>query len=132
MPRRVAILAAAAALFAVPAGPAQAHHSYAGFDRAEQAVLEGEVTRITWTNPHVIVGLRTADGTDYEVVWQPVGRLARSGVRADRLAIGDRLTIRGALHKDPAVHQMTLLTEVRRASDGWSWERRGPFARGPR
>jgi len=44
-------------LLAIPAfllpAPALAHHSYAGFDRTRSKVLEGEVLKVEWKNPHV-------------------------------------------------------------------------------
>jgi hypothetical protein len=104
------------------AAPAAAHHSYAEFDRCTSVTVEGEIERIAWANPHVIMVIRTAD-SQYHVQWSDLRRLQRDGVPAGTLAIGDRVVVTGSTNRNPELKIMTLLTEVRRASDGWQWTR---------
>ena len=37
----------------VPSTPASAHHSYAAVDTTRRATVQGTVTTLEWTNPHV-------------------------------------------------------------------------------
>ena len=104
-------------------GSAMAHHSYAQFDRCQSMSIEGEIGSIAWANPHVVVTLKTGDATAYRVEWWDLNRLARAGVSTDSLKVGDRVVVTGSLHRDPELHVVTLLTAIRRPSDGWSWLR---------
>lgn len=40
---------------AASTAPAQAHHSFAMFDRAKQVTLKGTVKAFQWTNPHIFI-----------------------------------------------------------------------------
>lgn len=113
----------AAALLGLMPGPASAHHSYAEFDRDIEVTVEGSVERVDWTNPHVLLVVRTVAGAEYRVEWWNTQRLERAGLPENPFAVGDRISLTGVVHRDPDVHMMTLLTEVRRPSDGWSWRR---------
>ena len=75
----VAVFAAAFAL-----SQAQAHHSYAAFDRCTPLSLEGEI---------------------------------------------DRVVVTGNPLRDESKKVLSLLTEIRRPSDGWSWMRPTPRER---
>lgn len=44
-------------LLLVPMSTAQAHHTYAMFDRSQTLTLHGTVAKLEWTNPHVFVWL---------------------------------------------------------------------------
>jgi hypothetical protein len=65
------LIAAAAGLLAVSLTtvPAQAHHSFAMFDRSKKLTLEGRVRQFQWTNPHCYVQLMVADENGKEVEW---------------------------------------------------------------
>jgi hypothetical protein len=101
---------------------ASAHHSYAEYDRCEFATVEGEIARLEWGNPHVILSLRTAEAT-YLVEWQTVDQLRRANVEDGALKIGDRIVITGSKNRTPGLNKITLLSSVSRPSDGWSWSR---------
>src|SRR5437867_6548876 len=48
------------------APPAMAHHSFAAeYDATKQVTMQGFVTKVEWTNPHVwfYVNVKNADGT---------------------------------------------------------------------
>jgi hypothetical protein len=45
-------MATLAAVLALAAGPALAHHSFAMFDRSRLTKLEGTVVEFQWANPH--------------------------------------------------------------------------------
>lgn len=124
------LLVAAAAATVALGGPAKAHHSYAEFDRSTVITVEGTVEQVDWTNPHVVVVVRTADGEDYRIEWWGTQRLRRAGLPENPFAIGDQLELTGSPHRDPDTRILTLITKVERPEDGWSWRRAQRFGPG--
>lgn len=61
-------LAAALAL-ALPAGRAQAHHSFAMFDQTRKVTVTGTVRQFQWTNPHAYIQLLVRDASGEETEW---------------------------------------------------------------
>lgn len=104
-------------------GTAEAHHSYARFDRCHPFTLTGEIDRVAWINPHVEISIRTETGITYTIVWLNLQQLARDGVERGALKVGDRIEITGAKQPQDTLRVVTLLTEIRRPSDGWVWSR---------
>jgi hypothetical protein len=104
-------------------GTAAAHHSFARFDRCHLFTLAGEIQRVTWHNPHVELGLRTTDGTSYRILWLNLQQLKRDGVEPNVLKVGDRIEITGAKQPEDNLHDVALLTQIWRPSDGWRWSR---------
>jgi len=111
---RFASIGCALALTCVPA---LAHHGTVNyFDLDNVATIEGEVVTVTWHNPHVALELRRTDDGGANEVWQIEGSsanaLARVGIGASIVAIGDHVTITGALSKrglpEMAGHVMRL------------------------
>jgi hypothetical protein len=100
---------------------AAAHHSFARFDRCHLFTLAGEIQRVTWHNPHVELGLRTTDGTSYRILWLNLQQLKRDGVEPNALKVGDRIEITGAKQPEDTLHDVALLTQIWRPSDGWRW-----------
>ena len=63
-------IAAVAALAAIVAAPAWAHHSAAAeFDASKLLVLTGTVTKVEWTNPHVHIHLEVKPAKGPAVDW---------------------------------------------------------------
>jgi len=84
-------------------GSAQAHHSFAKFDRQRSIELEGELAEVRWQNPHVQFTLR-GRGADGQVqTWvletNSPGILRRAGIGPDLVAVGDHVKVAG----NPAV-----------------------------
>ena len=109
----------------------RAHHSYAGFyDPNERTVsIAGTLEDVLYANPHVVMKIRAADATLYTVTWQSamwVKRQAR--VVKDTFKVGDQLVVVGAPSRDPESREVTLVREVRRPSDQWSWRSALTFA----
>jgi hypothetical protein len=83
---------------ALAASPARAHHSPAAYDLQQSVLVDGVVTRVQWSNPHVYLYLETeaADGTS--VVWQievdAPSNLERHGWYRDSLLPGDEGRVR--------------------------------------
>jgi hypothetical protein len=92
-------LALAAALVAVvPAGQAQAHHSFAMFDQTKEVTVTGTVRQFQWTNPHSYIQLIAKDSSGKEVEWSmemgaPMYLYAR-GWRPSSLKVGMVVSIK--------------------------------------
>jgi hypothetical protein len=76
---------------------ADAHHSFALFDRSKLVTLTGTVREWKWANPHtwLTVVVRKADGTDEE--WALVGSspnmMIRWGWNAADIKVGDKVMV---------------------------------------
>lgn len=81
-------------------GIAIAHHSAAGrFDARSVVEVEGEITSVNWRSPHVEYTLDATEEDGSHVTWlleaAAPSTLARSGLRADIIAIGDHVRAAG-------------------------------------
>jgi len=120
MPRTPALLLVAIALTATTIS---AHHSYAAFDRDHPVSIEGEISRVLYANPHVVMTVRAADG-EYTVEWLSFTQLARTPeAKAASLNVGDHVIVTARATKDRSEHRLSLVTDIRRPADGWSWSR---------
>jgi len=91
------MLLAAVVLMTVPA---TAHHSTAGeFDMSKQVTLEGEIVRVEWINPHVLMHLqaKNAKGESEEWILQGFapGPAIGRGLKREKLALGTHITVLG-------------------------------------
>ncbi|NNC64561.1 MAG: hypothetical protein HKN84_07230 [Gammaproteobacteria bacterium] len=81
------------------ASSVSAHHSVAPFDRASMQELEGEITSITWRNPHIFLTLSVTDESGETAEWDIEGDSANAaahrGYDRDTLSIGDNVRIAG-------------------------------------
>jgi hypothetical protein len=80
-------------------GPALAHHPFsAEFDAAAPVRLQGKVTRIDWSNPHVIIQM-SATETNGDRTWTleaaSPAELAQKGWSRDTLKVGDQIAVDG-------------------------------------
>jgi Family of unknown function (DUF6152) len=97
-------------LFAILLGLAgtsiYAHHSVAAeFDLSKRITLQGKVTKIDWTNPHVYLYVDVqSDGKTANWACETAGpnTLARQGWSRNSLKIGDRITVVGYKARDGA------------------------------
>jgi len=89
------------------AATASAHHSVAAeFDTSQQGSLEGEITAVWFSNPHVRYRLTVTkpDGTteDWELQGGNVTNLLRQNWTEDSLRVGDKVTATGDLGRGGA------------------------------
>jgi hypothetical protein len=99
-----AVLAAGIGMLAATL-PLIAHHSFAAeFDSAKPLSIQGVVTKLDWTNPHIWVYLDSKDDSGAVAHWQceggPPNALTRQGWSKDSLKAGDQVTIDGFRAKD--------------------------------
>ena len=101
-----ALMTRAAALLLAGSTTALAHHSFtAEFDSSKPVTLNGVVTKVEWTNPHVWIYFNVKDDATGEVInWGaelgPPHGLQRRGWRRDTLAIGERIAVDGFLARN--------------------------------
>lgn len=114
----------------VMAGVASAHHSYAAYDREHPVSIEGEISQVLYANPHVLLTVRTNDG-EYTVEWLSLYQVSRWIVAKGKLAVGDHIILTGRALRDKTEHRISLVTDIRRPSDGWEWSRQITDATNP-
>jgi len=86
-------LAAAVAVLAIPAA---AHHSYSMFDMNKTVVLEAEVVRFKWQNPHAFIEADVSSPSGNErwaIEMTSPNNLAQEGWKRTSLKPGDRVRI---------------------------------------
>ena len=75
-----------------------AHHSTFEFDQDVLRELSGEVVRVHWRNPHIMLSIRADDGT--EEIWEmeggSVNSLDRAGIPRDIVETGQRVRVAGS------------------------------------
>jgi hypothetical protein len=102
--------------------PSAAHHSDAGYNRDSIVVLEAEVLRYVFRNPHVTVFVQAKEENGEMVEWEietgstPI--MQRSGWTADLLSPGEKIIVRA--HPERAGRMRAILNTLETA-DGQLW-----------
>ena len=98
------------------AGVAQAHHSFAPFDMANQKTVTGTVKTVEWTNPHTWIWLDVANEQGGVEPWGFEGMspnyLARRGWTRTTLKVGDKITVSYRPLRDGSRGGMFLSTKL--------------------
>jgi len=116
-----------AALLFVLCAAASAHHSVGRYDNDNLVTVEGTVSKVEWTSPHVFIYFtaKADDGTtkEWSVELDPPVLLSRYGWRRDMVKEGDRIKFTGAPAKTGAPLMRGAIVEL---ADGTSlrvWSR---------
>ena len=101
--RIVAALAAAGMLGA--AVPVPAHHSFAAeYDADKPVKVQGVVTRVEWTNPHIWFYVNVTDENGRVAEWgfsgAPPGVLQRRGIGRTAMKPGEVIVVEGFRARD--------------------------------
>lgn len=103
---RVLPMAALTLFLAGGAVVAHAHHSFAAqYDSNKPVKMDGVVTKVEWTNPHVYIYIDVTDATTKKVTnWAfemgPPHMLQRAGWKRNSLQIGEDVGVEGWLARD--------------------------------
>ena len=117
--RKFGILVAALSIIAV-ATPVLAHHGFdTEYDASKHVKLEGVVTMVTWTNPHmrVYVDVKDKDGkvTNWNMELTSPNTIRRQGWGPDDLKSGDAVIFEGFAGK--VVESRGSLQTIMKKSD---------------
>jgi hypothetical protein len=88
---------------------ATAHHSIAGqFDMKQTLYLEGVVSKLDWTNPHVYLYLDVKGQDGATVTWKletlPVAMMRKAGIKQNMLMTRERVIMAISPARDGTVH----------------------------
>jgi len=97
--RNSTVCAALTALL-LSAGAASAHHPFSrDFDRDKPVTLNGTVTKVQWTAPHVYTNIDVKDDqgkmTNWKVEMGSPTALTKAGWTRTKLKVGDMVTLQG-------------------------------------
>ena len=83
----------------VGAAPADAHHSFAQFDRSKEVTMSGVVREVQWNNPHAWIQVVVTDEKGRKTEWGfecgSPNMMSRTGWKRTTLKMGDRVTVVG-------------------------------------
>jgi len=89
--------------FVLTATAAFAHHGAAAFDQEAVVTLQGTMTELQFTNPHVLLFFEVKDSAGATTNWSgwltAPTKLARAGWSKRTLKPGDKVTVEGRPHK---------------------------------
>ena len=91
--------AAFLAALLVGAGPADAHHSFAQFDRTKEVTMSGVVREVQWNNPHTWIQVVVTDTKGRKTEWGfecgSPNMMSRTGWKRTTLKMGDQVVVVG-------------------------------------
>ena len=103
MQLRATLLAILCALM-LAGTPSYAHHSVsAEFDLRQRVVLQGRITKVEWSNPHVYLYLQVMSGgktANWACETAGPNTLARQGWTRTLLKVGEQVTVFGFRARD--------------------------------
>jgi len=69
--------------------------------------------------------VRTQDVDNYRIEWYSLIQLQQDGIAAETLKTGDRVIVTGHAMRDPSLKIFSLLSQIRRPSNEWTWSHPG-------
>ncbi len=97
--------------------PASAHHSWARYDSDHVFTIEGTLTSVDFSNPHVIMHFMAAAEAEARMEWtmemDPPTLLVRFGLKHDTFAAGMVIKITGVRARTgvPVMRALTIETQ---------------------
>ena len=94
--------------------PLSAHHSASQFDPTSPVTIQGTVTRVDWTNPHVYIYIDTKGANGAAERWMietdatPI--LIRSGWSRDSVKVGAPVTVRASPDRNKSRNHALLVS----------------------
>jgi len=92
-------LAIAAALVALPAGAALAHHGWSSYAMDKPVHPTAEVLASSWGSPHGSIVI-AQNGQRWDVVLAPIARMQSRGLARTDIAVGQTVTVHAYPRKD--------------------------------
>jgi hypothetical protein len=95
VPGKVLLITLMAAAALLAAGSAFAHHGTAGYDMVKVITVTGTVTKVDWSNPHVIFHIDSKAGGDiqhWSMEVSPPLLMNRFGWNKESLKPGDQVS----------------------------------------
>jgi hypothetical protein len=81
--------------------PATGHHGWGG-NQTEEFELTGTLeSQVNLAGPHATMKIKAADGQVWDITLSPEPRTSRSGLKADVIPIGAKVTVHGHRNRDP-------------------------------
>jgi hypothetical protein len=79
---------------------AQAHHSRTQYDGSEVQEIQGELTAVSWANPHAMFSVRVTNASSESATWQLESWgspyvLSRMGVTQEQFVVGAQVRLAG-------------------------------------
>lgn len=69
--------------------PAFSHHTFAySYNTSVIVEVKGEVTEVSWNNPHVSFLIKTSSGEIWQIVSNSANQLARKEISPDTITVG--------------------------------------------
>ena len=97
------------------------HNGYVCVARGKSVTVEGEIEAFQFSDPHVVLMIRTDDSTVVTAEWMTMFQLSNGwGITKEILRPGDRVVVRGSPYACEE-NKISLIAAVRRLDDGWSW-----------
>lgn len=91
-----------------------AHHSPAAFDMNAQITIQGTISRLDWTNPHVYIHVKgrseSGEAAEWMIETDPVPILSRSGWRRELLTVGSPVIVRAHPDRTPQRNHALLVS----------------------
>jgi hypothetical protein len=94
-------IALAAAVLALTALPALAHHGWGGNLDEEFEITGTVVTGLSLAGPHATMQIRASDGQVWDLTLAPPARTERAGLKEGIIPVGATVKIHGHRNRDP-------------------------------
>lgn len=93
------LIVCASAVTALVSLPAIAHHGWSTYDETKPLTVTGKIVETHYENPHATIRV-DAQGKRWLAVLAPVSRMASRGASADKVAVGQQVTMVGYASKE--------------------------------